>query len=99
MALPRRMRAVHELSTLGVKAERESVVIEINKDSVIYNRNNEHHRVPADHVIYAAGVEPDTSLADALKASGLETYAVGDCAQVGYIRGAIHSGAEAASRI
>lgn len=99
MALPRRMRAVHELARSGVRTERDSTVTRIDRDSVTYTRADAQHTAPADHVIYAAGVEPDTSLADALIAAGVETHAVGDCAKVGYIQGAIHSASEAAALV
>lgn len=99
MALPRRMRAIHELQRSGVRTERTATVIRIDTSGVTYISGEDEHHVTADHIIYATGVEPDTGLADALTGAGIETYAVGDCARVGYIEGAIHSGAEAASLI
>lgn len=99
MALPRRMRAIHELHRSGVRTERNATVSRIDDAGVVYITGGEECHVPADHVIYAGGVEPDSVLADALTATGIDTFAVGDCAKVGYIQGAIHSGAEAASLI
>ncbi|MCU4186728.1 FAD-dependent oxidoreductase [Acidiferrimicrobium sp. IK] len=99
MALPRRMRALHELAGAGVRTERNAAVTRIDRTTVTFESGGDEQSVPADTVIYAAGVRPDPTLADALRAAGLETVAAGDCATVGYIQGAIRSGADAAARI
>ena len=104
MALPRRMRAVHELEEAGVRMERRVAVTGIDPRAVNYRPAgadgwDQSRSVPADTVIYAAGVKPDPGLADRLRAAGLDARPVGDCAQVGYIQGAIHSGAAAAELI
>ena len=99
MAFPRRTRAVHELARLGVRTEREATLLKISTEAVTFLRGDQEISVPADHVIYASGVEPDMTLADSLSAAGYEVRAVGDCADVGYIQGAIHSAAAVAERI
>jgi NADPH-dependent 2,4-dienoyl-CoA reductase/sulfur reductase-like enzyme len=99
MALPRRMRAVYELEKSGVRAERNAKVARIDRDHVTYLQEGEEHHLSVDHVIYASGVEADRSLADAISETGFETFAVGDCAEVGHIQGAIHSAAKVASLI
>ncbi|HEV2369717.1 MAG TPA: FAD-dependent oxidoreductase [Acidimicrobiales bacterium] len=99
MAFPRRTRAVHELARLGVRTEREATVLKIGADAVTFLQADQEASVPADHVIYAGGVEPDTSLAESLSDAGYQVHTAGDCAEVGYIQGAIHSAAAVAERI
>lgn len=102
MALPRRMRAVHELVEAGVRIERRVVVTAIDRLGVTFrpaDSSTGWRSVRADTVIYAAGVQPDLSLAEALAAAGYETHPAGDCAEVGYIQGAIHSGAAVGEKI
>jgi 2,4-dienoyl-CoA reductase (NADPH2) len=52
--------------------------------------------VRADSVILAGGVEPDTSLFDALRERMPEVHAVGDCTGLGLIQKATLDGARAA---
>lgn len=54
---------------------------------------------PADSVVLAIGAQTDTSLADALTATGLAVQHIGDGASFGYIEGALLGGFEAAQRI
>jgi 2,4-dienoyl-CoA reductase (NADPH2) len=53
-------------------------------------------RVPADTVILAGTVEPDTTFADSLRDRVPELHAVGDCTGLGLIRKAALEGARAA---
>ena len=94
MALPRRFRAIHEAAAHGVTMVRHATVVGITADGVSYEVDGQVQTVPADHVVYAAGVKPDSRLADELTAAGLNVRRIGDCAEVGYIQGAIHSAAE-----
>ena len=57
------------------------------------------HRVPADNVILAGEVEPDTKLFDALREQVSELYAVGDCTGLGLIHKATLDGARVASAL
>ena len=50
------------------------------------------HSSAADSVILATGAQADDSLALALQASGRPVHRVGDCADIGFIEGAIRSG-------
>ena len=50
------------------------------------------HSSAADSVILATGAQADDSLARALQASGRPVHRVGDCADIGFIEGAIHMG-------
>lgn len=102
IALPRRFRAVHEAEAHGVRAEREARVTAITAGAVRFEQGGNTHEVAADHVVYASGVRPDLSVADALSGAldgGAEVLTAGDCAAVGYIEGAIRSAAEAVERL
>ncbi len=102
MALPRRMRAVHQLVEAGVRIERQVTVTAIDRVGVTFRPVGSAtgwRSVRADTVIYATGVQPDLSLAEELAVAGYETHPAGDCAEVGYIQGAIHSGAAVAEMI
>ena len=95
MALPRRFRAIHEARAHGVTVVRHATAVGISAHEVSYEVDGEVQSAPADHVIYAAGVKPDSRLADELAGAGLNVRRIGDCAEVGYIQGAVHSAAEA----
>ena len=58
-------------------------------------------QLPADSVVIAGTVEPDTALFDALVAAmpGAEVHAAGDCSGLGLIRKATEEGARAACAI
>jgi 2,4-dienoyl-CoA reductase (NADPH2) len=51
--------------------------------------------VPADTVILAGTVEPDTTFIDSLQGRVPELHAVGDCTGLGLIRKAVLEGARA----
>ena len=95
MALPRRFRAIHEAAAHGVTMVRGAAVAGITDLEVSYEVDGTMHAVHADHVVYAGGVRPDATLADELLGAGLNVRRIGDCAEVGYIQGAIHSAAAA----
>lgn len=102
MALPRRMRAVHQLVEAGVRIERQVTVTAIDRLGVTFRPTGSStgwRSVRADTVIYATGVQPNLTLAEELAAAGYETHPAGDCAELGYIQGAIHSGAAVAEMI
>jgi len=92
MALPRRFRAVHEATAHGVAIVRLARVTGITSDAVDYETaDGDPRTAAADHVIVASGVRPDPRLAEQLTAAGVAATAIGDCAEVGYIQGAVHS--------
>ena len=55
--------------------------------------------VPADHVILAGRVEPDTALFASIRDHVAEVHAVGDCTGLGLIRKATLEGAQAANAV
>jgi 2,4-dienoyl-CoA reductase (NADPH2) len=52
--------------------------------------------VGCDDVVVAAGVEPDETFADAVRALGVEVVVIGDAQSVGYIEGAVRTGFDTA---
>lgn len=91
MAMPRRWAAVGHARHDGVTLHRGARLDAIEPDQVRATVDGEPVVVPATTVVVAGGVEPDTTLADRLRAAGLDARPIGDAASVGYIEGAIHS--------
>ena len=50
-------------------------------------------------VVLALGAEPDDSLVRSLQGLGKPITAVGDCARLGYIEGALHDGHRAGREV
>ena len=92
MAHPRRARALQEARTHGVTFVTGATVTSIDADGVDYRVGDSGARVTASHVVLATGVHADTTLADALRDSGVEAHVVGDAGTVGYIQNAIATG-------
>jgi NADPH-dependent 2,4-dienoyl-CoA reductase/sulfur reductase-like enzyme len=92
MAHPRRARALHQARAHGVVFVTGATLVSITPGEVDYRVGDEIRSAPADHVVLASGVHADTTLADALRAAGLEVHVVGDAGGVGYIEGAVRSG-------
>jgi NADPH-dependent 2,4-dienoyl-CoA reductase/sulfur reductase-like enzyme len=92
LAIVRRWRVLdnlrsHEVPLLtGISVER------IRDNGVDYrDANGESQQLPADSVVLAIGAEPDDTLAASLENVGLKVQRIGDCGDLGYIDGAIHS--------
>lgn len=92
MAHPRRARAVRDAREHGVRFETGATLVSIDAGHVTYAKGDETATVVASNVILATGVHPDESLADALRARGLEVHVAGDAGHVGYIQNAIATG-------
>jgi 2,4-dienoyl-CoA reductase-like NADH-dependent reductase (Old Yellow Enzyme family)/NADPH-dependent 2,4-dienoyl-CoA reductase/sulfur reductase-like enzyme len=99
LSIVRRARIIHELRENGVAMHSGANTLEITKDSVEFEVDGERQSVKAQHVIIAMGAEPDTTLSDQIQSAGIHTISVGDCHEVGYIEGAVHSGRAAALSI
>jgi 2,4-dienoyl-CoA reductase (NADPH2) len=78
----------------GVRIER------IERAGVVWrHEDGAESLIPADSVILAGGVEPDTTLYDEMKHLVDDVRAVGDCTGLGLIRKAVLEGAEAAAAL
>ncbi|MEK0363879.1 oxidoreductase [Pseudomonas sp. CBC3] len=100
LAIVRRWRVLdnlrsHEVPLLtGISVER------IRDNGVDYrDANGESQQLPADSVVLAIGAEPDDTLAASLENVGLKVQRIGDCGDLGYIDGAIHSATAVALRL
>lgn len=94
MAIPRRWRTLHILREHGAELLSRVVLQRFTERGVeIESSEGEKRVVAADQVLLATGVVPDQRLALALSELGLETHVVGDAEHVGYLEGAILSGA------
>jgi NADPH-dependent 2,4-dienoyl-CoA reductase/sulfur reductase-like enzyme len=100
LLLVRRMRLITELKEHGVQMFPGSGEIRIEPEAVLFTDGaGRAQRLSADHVIVAAGAHGDTSLAEALRAAGLNVSAYGDCTGIGYIESAIRGAAEAVAAL
>ena len=96
LALVRRWRVLHTLTEHGARLLRGTSVTAIDANGLDCATKDGSERIAADTVIIALGTQPDTSLADALRARGIAASTIGDCHEIGYIQGAIDSGRAAA---
>ena len=100
MAHPRRWRALHEARAHGVDFRTSAHLLAITPNEVVAAVTEgdgvvTEERFSADAVLLAGGVEPDPSLADAIRIAVGDTvgvHVVGDAEAVGYIEGAIRTG-------
>ena len=100
LTLVRRMRLITELAEHGVRMFPASSDIVIEPGAVQFTDGEGASQVvSADHVVVATGAHGDTSLAEALRAKGLDVRVFGDCTGVGYIEGAIRGAAEAVASL
>ncbi len=101
MAHPRRWRALHQAREKGVDFRTSTRLVAITPTEVAVEMSSSDSaekielQFGADTVLLASGVEPDSSLVEAIKdvlAEGVEVHVVGDAGEVGYIEGAIRTG-------
>jgi 2,4-dienoyl-CoA reductase-like NADH-dependent reductase (Old Yellow Enzyme family)/NADPH-dependent 2,4-dienoyl-CoA reductase/sulfur reductase-like enzyme len=97
MALPRRWRSVGHARRSGVTVLRDTVVRAVVTGGVaVRTGDDDTVVVGCDDVVVAAGVEPDETFADAVRALGVEVVVIGDAQSVGYIEGAVRTGFDTA---
>jgi 2,4-dienoyl-CoA reductase (NADPH2) len=96
----RRWRVLDDLRKLGVTLLPGASDIVIGVHQVSYaNSAGQVRTMAADQVIVAKGATGDSSVADMLRAAGLEVHIIGDANGVGYIEGAMQDAAELAMTI
>ncbi|MCZ6830431.1 MAG: FAD-dependent oxidoreductase [Gammaproteobacteria bacterium] len=91
LSIVRRARVVHELREHGVEMLRQVEIDEITASSVRYTVAGKSSEIGTQQVIISMGAKPNPTLADQLKAEGMEVASIGDCNEVGYIEGAMLS--------
>lgn len=100
LAIVRRWRVLDNLRQHDVPLHTDITLERISKTAVHYRDvGGTSLHLPADSVVLAIGAEPDDSLAACFEASGFKVQRIGDCGELGYIDGAIHSAAEVALRV
>jgi 2,4-dienoyl-CoA reductase (NADPH2) len=93
----RRAEHMHRLDRAGVPVNTGVVIERITPAGVVVRRAaGDAHLIGADSVILAGTLEPDTTLADALRGRVPELHTVGDCTGLGLIHKATLEGARAA---
>ena len=99
LGLPGRWRAVNDFAQAGVHLVTGAEVVALTAEGVVWRSNGTEQTTPADLVVVTSEVTADATLADELRGLGLETHAVGDCAQPGYLEGAMRSAVELAATL
>lgn len=92
MAHPRRWRVLNDLREHGAELVAEAEVLEVTSMQVRYRQNDIDRAVDADCVVVASGLVGDESVAQRLRAAGVDPVTIGDCTGVGYLEGAIREG-------
>lgn len=92
LALVRRWRVLHELKELGVVMINKAQVTRILEGTLQLSIEGEDVDIEADTVILASGARGDSSLAEQLRPRCADLFIAGDCGDVAYIEGAMHSG-------
>ena len=82
---------LRDLANNGAKAYTETTVEEITDHSVVVS-GKFNEEIPADSVILAIGRVPNTELADALSAEGIDVRVIGDAKQPALAGAAIREG-------
>jgi 2,4-dienoyl-CoA reductase (NADPH2) len=92
LSVVRRWRVLHGLRSHGTVLINRCRLLGIEPRSLQITTTEGDAEIEADTVILATGARPDAGLAAGLEARGIEVHRAGDCAEVGYIQGAMHSG-------
>ena len=88
LGLPGRWRLVADLEAAGARLVGHADVETIEPGAVLVKVEGATDRIDADTVIITSGVQPNSALADSLRAAGLSVHLVGDCAGFRRIEGA-----------
>jgi 2,4-dienoyl-CoA reductase (NADPH2) len=97
VGLKRRAEHMQRLDRARVPVNTGVSIERITREGVVLRRESGGETlVPADTIVLAGEVEPDTTLYDALRERVPEVHAVGDCTGLGLIQKAVLEGARAA---
>ncbi|HEY3669698.1 MAG TPA: FAD-dependent oxidoreductase, partial [Acidimicrobiia bacterium] len=100
LGLPGRWRRVHDLRADGIVLAGGAEAIEITPDAVRWRDLDGDHEVPANAVFTTLDADPDTTLADPLRAGGFDVSVVGDAAVgAGLLEHAMRSALETATAL
>lgn len=97
LSIVRRWRVLDNLKNHEVPMLTQATVTRIDKDQVHYqDSDSTSQSVVANSVVLAIGAGPDRSLAEKLSTLNIPVTTIGDCQELGYIDGALRTGAAAA---
>jgi NADPH-dependent 2,4-dienoyl-CoA reductase/sulfur reductase-like enzyme len=80
LGLPGRWRRVHDLRADGIVLTGGADIVEITPDAVRWRDLDGDHEIPANAVFTTLDADPDTALADQLRARDIDVAVVGDAA-------------------
>lgn len=90
------LEAVREHAAVHLQAQAQR----ITADQVLWtDAQGAEQATPADSVVLALGAQADDSVARALAGCGPAVSRIGDCAELGYIEGAMHAGHRAGRQL
>lgn len=93
LMLVRRWRNIADCKRLGVDMLAEATLLRIEPGSLVYrNAYGQERRIAADQVIITSGATENPEPVERLRRAGVPVHAIGDCAGVAYIDGAIRQG-------
>ena len=95
----RRQEQLQRLDRLGVEVLAGITPVAVSAAGLEFRYAGRSATVPADAVVLAGEARPDTALADALRARGLDVHTAGDCTGLGLIRKAVEEGMRAACTV
>ena len=95
LSIVRRWSVLDAVESHGTLVRRAKVIEIGSRDVLWSDADGVEQRTPADSVVLAVGAETDDAVVRALRGLGIMVIAVGDCASLHYIEGAMHGGHEA----
>ena len=93
---PRRWRELFELRNAGVRLVNGAETESIDAEGVRFRGAEGVEHVPADNVIIATGLSPNTEGLEALRSAGVPLVPIGDARELGYLERALREGFDAA---
>lgn len=100
MGLPGRWRIVHELCERGAQLIGQARPLAIDASGVVWaDPDGKESRTPAQTVLIANGASPVTPSPPTVDAQGRPLFAIGDRAEIGFVRGAMESAARIAGSL
>ena len=87
-----KMGLMAKVRELGLTAVTGAKVKAIEGNTVIYEKDGAEQRVTGDTILYAVGMQPNEEVYEAVCTKAPQVTLIGDCKQVGQVKGAVHTG-------
>ena len=95
MSIPRRWRTLHVLREHGAKLLCETRVKAFTETGALVETvDGQTQLLKASQILIASGVVPNRELVNALEGQGCDVHVIGDGDEIGYLEGAMLSGAQ-----